>query len=556
MADGTPLSGPLIVQSDRTVLLEVAHPDAESARHELAIFAELERAPEHIHTYRITRLGLWNARAAGHDAEDMLATLDRWSRFPVPPSVAIDIRETVGRYGRLVIERQDVEGFGEGTLVLRSTDAAVLAEVTKNKRIQPLLVGHPSPDLYVVDAWARGHIKQELLKIGWPAEDLAGYTPGTPHPIDLDESEWGLRPYQRKAVDTFVDGGSGVVVLPCGAGKTLVGAGAMARTKTTTLILVTNTVSARQWRDELLRRTSLTAEEIGEYSGQVKEIKPVTIATYQILTAKRQGRYAHLALLDALDWGLIVYDEVHLLPAPVFKLTADLQARRRLGLTATLVREDGREGDVFSLIGPKRFDAPWKEIEAQGFISPAACYEVRVDLPAGDRLEYAASADDERYRLAATAPAKISVVRELVERHRGERILVIGQYLDQIDVLAEALGAPKITGATPVDEREQLYQAFREGTIELLVVSKVANFSIDLPEASVAIQVSGSFGSRQEEAQRLGRLLRPKQSGHTASFYTLIARDTVDQDFAQNRQRFLAEQGYSYTILDAEGIAA
>jgi DNA excision repair protein ERCC-3 len=543
--------GPLIVQSDRTVLLEVAHPQAETARHELAIFAELERAPEHIHTYRITRLGLWNARAAGHDADAMLDTLDRWSRFPVPASVSTDIRETVNRYGRLVIERND-----DKELVLRSTDAAVLSEVSRNKRIAPLLIGHPTPDSFLVDAWARGHIKQELLKIGWPAEDLAGYTPGTPHPIDLAENGWSLRPYQRQAVDSFSEGGSGVVVLPCGAGKTLVGAGAMADTRTTTLILVTNTVSARQWRDELLRRTTLTPEEIGEYSGQVKEIKPVTIATYQILTAKRKGQYAHLALLDALDWGLVLYDEVHLLPAPVFKLTADLQARRRLGLTATLVREDGREGDVFSLIGPKRFDAPWKEIEAQGFISPAACYEVRIDLPAGERLEYAAAADEDRYRLAATAPAKIDVARRLVERHPGERVLVIGQYLDQIDELAEALGAPQITGATPISEREELFQGFRDGSIPLLVVSKVANFSVDLPEASVAIQVSGSFGSRQEEAQRLGRLLRPKQSNHTASFYTLIARDTVDQDFAQNRQRFLAEQGYAYTILDADGIDA
>lgn len=543
--------GPLIVQSDRTVLLEVAHPHAETARHELAVFAELERAPEHIHTYRITRLGLWNARAAGHDAESMLDTLDRWSRFPVPASVSTDIRESVNRYGRLVIERND-----EGELVLRSTDAAVLSEVSRNKRISPLLIGRPSPDSFLIDAWARGHIKQELLKIGWPAEDLAGYTPGTPHPIDLAENGWSLRPYQRQAVESFSEGGSGVVVLPCGAGKTLVGAGAMADTRTTTLILVTNTVSARQWRDELLRRTSLTPEEIGEYSGQVKEIKPVTIATYQILTAKRKGQYAHLALLDALDWGLVLYDEVHLLPAPVFKLTADLQARRRLGLTATLVREDGREGDVFSLIGPKRFDAPWKEIEAQGFISPAACYEVRIDLPADERLEYAAAADEDRYRLAATAPAKIEVARRLVERHPGERVLIIGQYLDQIDELAEALNAPQITGATPIPEREELFQGFRDGSIPLLVVSKVANFSVDLPEASVAIQVSGSFGSRQEEAQRLGRLLRPKQSNHTASFYTLIARDTVDQDFAQNRQRFLAEQGYAYTILDADGIDA
>ncbi|MFU8946222.1 DNA repair helicase XPB [Mycetocola zhadangensis] len=543
--------GPLIVQSDRTVLLEVAHPLAEDARHDLAVFAELERAPEHIHTYRITRLGLWNARAAGHNSDDMLATLEKYSKFAIPTTVSLDIAETVSRYGRLIIERDE-----DKQLILRSTDEAVLTEIAGAKKIAPLLIGHPTPDTYLVDTWARGQLKQELVKLGWPAEDLAGYTPGTPHAIDLDNADWNLRGYQQKAIDNFFEGGSGVVVLPCGAGKTLVGAGAMATAKTNTLILVTNTVSARQWRDELLRRTTLTEEEIGEYSGQVKEVKPVTIATYQILTAKRKGEYAHLALLDALDWGLIVYDEVHLLPAPVFKLTAELQARRRLGLTATLVREDGREGDVFSLIGPKRFDAPWKEIEAQGYISPATCYEVRIDLPQSERLTYAAAADDERYRLAATAPAKLDVVRSLVARHEGERILVIGQYLDQIDELAEELGAPKLTGSTPVDERERLFQAFRTGEISVLVVSKVANFSVDLPEATVAIQVSGSFGSRQEEAQRLGRLLRPKESGLSANFYTLVARDTVDQDFAQNRQRFLAEQGYSYTILDANAIAA
>ncbi|HSP74665.1 MAG TPA: DNA repair helicase XPB [Cryobacterium sp.] len=543
--------GPLIVQSDRTVLLEVAHPLAEDARHDLAVFAELERAPEHIHTYRITRLGLWNARAAGHDAANMLATLEKYSKFAIPQTVSVDITETVGRYGRLVIERDS-----EGQLILQSSDEAVLTEIAGARRIAPLLIGHPSPDSFLVEPWARGQLKQELVKLGWPAEDLAGYTPGTPHPIALKEDGWALRDYQNKAVSSFFDGGSGVVVLPCGAGKTLVGAGAMATAKTNTLILVTNTVSARQWRDELLKRTTLTADEIGEYSGQVKEVKPVTIATYQILTAKRKGEYAHLELLDAMDWGLVIYDEVHLLPAPVFKLTAELQARRRLGLTATLVREDGREGDVFSLIGPKRFDAPWKEIEAQGFISPASCYEVRIDLPQSERLSYAAAADDERYRMAATAPAKLDVVKRLVARHPGERILVIGQYLDQIDELAEALNAPQLTGATPVDERERLYQAFRVGEENLLVVSKVANFSVDLPEATVAIQVSGSFGSRQEEAQRLGRLLRPKESGLSANFYTRVARDTVDQDFAQNRQRFLAEQGYSYTILDSQNLDA
>ncbi len=543
--------GPLIVQSDRTVLLEVAHPLADDARHDLAVFAELERAPEHIHSYRITKLGLWNARAAGHTAEDMLGTLEKYSRFPIPQSVAVDITETVGRYGRLVIERD-----AEGTLILTATDRSVLAEIRRAKKIAELLFEQRDENTVVMQPWARGELKQQLLKLGWPAEDLAGYTPGTPHDIGLVENGWSLREYQQHAVNSFYENGSGVVVLPCGAGKTLVGAGAMAVGKTTTLILVTNTVSARQWRAELLKRTTLTEEEIGEYSGQVKEIKPVTIATYQILTAKRGGNYAHLSLLDALDWGLIVYDEVHLLPAPVFKLTAELQARRRLGLTATLVREDGREGDVFSLIGPKRFDAPWKEIEAQGFISPASCFEVRVDLPQSERLEYAASADDARYRLAATAEVKVDAVKALVAKHAGERILVIGQYLDQIEELGALLDAPTLTGSTPVAERERLYEAFRSGEIKLLVVSKVANFSVDLPEASVAIQVSGSFGSRQEEAQRLGRLLRPKESGLPASFYTLVARDTVDQDFAQNRQRFLAEQGYSYTILDAHDLAA
>ncbi|MEN9343020.1 MAG: hypothetical protein RIR24_607 [Actinomycetota bacterium] len=539
-------SGPLIVQSDKTALLEVDHPLAGDARHELAIFAELERAPEHIHTYRITKLGLWNARAAGHDSDFVLGVLDRFAKFAVPTSVRIDITETMNRYGRLSIRRDD-----QGELELVSEEPAILAEATKHRKIAELLDGRISQTAFKIQPWARGQVKQELLKLGWPAEDFAGYTPGTPHEIALTDGSWHIRDYQSQAVDKFWQGGSGVVVLPCGAGKTIVGAAAMSVAKTNTLILVTNTVSARQWKAELLKRTTLTEEEIGEYSGSLKEIKPVTIATYQILTTKRKNEYAHLSLLNANDWGLIVYDEVHLLPAPIFKMTADLQARRRLGLTATLVREDGKEGDVFSLIGPKRFDAPWKEIEAQGYIAPAACFEIRIDLPEEERLNYAMSNQEDRYRIAATSPVKIDVIKRLLSKHAGEPTLIIGQYLDQIHTIAEALQMPMITGETPVDERERLFEQFRTGAITALVVSKVANFSIDLPEASVAIQISGSYGSRQEEAQRLGRLLRPKADGRSASFYTLISRDTVDQDFAQNRQRFLAEQGYSYEIIDA-----
>ena len=539
-------SGPLIVQSDKTALLEVDHELAGEARHELAVFAELERAPEHIHTYRITKLGLWNARAAGHDSDFVLGVLDRYAKFAVPTSVRTDITETMNRYGRLTIQRDSA-----GELVLVSQEPAILAEATKHRKIAELLDGRISQTAFKIQPWARGQVKQELLKLGWPAEDFAGYTPGTPHEIALTDDTWHIRDYQTQAVDKFWQGGSGVVVLPCGAGKTIVGAAAMSVAKTNTLILVTNTVSARQWKAELLKRTTLTEDEIGEYSGSVKEIKPITIATYQILTTKRKSEYAHLSLLNANDWGLIIYDEVHLLPAPIFKMTADLQARRRLGLTATLVREDGKEGDVFSLIGPKRFDAPWKEIEAQGYIAPAACYEIRIDLPEEERLNYAMANQEDRYRIAATSPMKIDVIKKLLAKHAGEPTLIIGQYLDQIHTIADALEMPMITGETPVDERERLFDLFRTGAITTLVVSKVANFSIDLPEASVAIQISGSYGSRQEEAQRLGRLLRPKVDGRTASFYTLISRDTVDQDFAQNRQRFLAEQGYSYEILDA-----
>ncbi|MEN0128979.1 MAG: DNA repair helicase XPB, partial [Brevundimonas sp.] len=541
--------GPLIVQSDKTLLLEVDHDQADACRRAIAPFAELERAPEHVHTYRLTPLGLWNARAAGHDAEQVVDVLLQYSRYPVPHALLVDVADTMSRYGRLQLVQHPVHG-----LVLHALDAAVLAEVTRSKRTAGLLGARLDDTDVVVHPSERGHLKQVLLKLGWPAEDLAGYVDGEAHAISLDESGWELRPYQKQAVEGFWHGGSGVVVLPCGAGKTLVGAGAMAKSSTTTLILVTNTVSARQWRDELVKRTSLTEDEIGEYSGARKEIRPVTIATYQVLTTKRKGVYSHLELLDARDWGLVVYDEVHLLPAPIFRMTADLQARRRLGLTATLVREDGREDEVFSLIGPKRFDAPWKDIEAQGYIAPADCVEVRLTLPDRERMLYATAEPEDKYRLAATASGKNHVVEQLVAKHAGDQILVIGQYLDQLDELAEHLQADLITGQTPVNERQRLFDAFRTGEIHKLVVSKVANFSIDLPEASVAIQVSGSFGSRQEEAQRLGRIMRPKGDGRTAHFYTVVARDTVDQEFAAHRQRFLAEQGYAYSIVDAEDL--
>jgi DNA excision repair protein ERCC-3 len=541
--------GPLIVQSDKTLLLEVDHEQATDCRKAIAPFAELERSPEHIHTYRLTPLGLWNARAAGHDAEQVIDTLLAFSRYAVPHALLVDVAETMARYGRLRLEKHPVHG-----LVLASNDRPVLEEVLRAKRVQGMLGNRIDEDTVVVHASERGNLKQALLKLGWPAEDFAGYVDGEAHPIELKEEGWALRAYQREAAESFWHGGSGVVVLPCGAGKTLVGAAAMAEAKATTLILVTNTVSARQWKDELVRRTSLTADEIGEYSGSVKEVRPVTIATYQVMTTKRGGVYKHLELLDARDWGLIVYDEVHLLPAPIFRMTANLQARRRLGLTATLVREDGREGDVFSLIGPKRYDAPWKDIEAQGWIAPADCVEVRVSMTSSERMAYATADPDERYRLASCTPSKTRVAELLAEKHAGEPTLVIGQYLDQLDELATYLDAPVIKGETPVKERQRLFEAFRTGEINLLVVSKVANFSIDLPEAAVAIQVSGSFGSRQEEAQRLGRLLRPKSDGRTARFYAVVARDSVDADFAQNRQRFLAEQGYAYRITDADDL--
>ncbi len=567
------MNGPLIVQADRTVLLESTHPEAAEAAIAIAPFAQLAKTPELIHTYTITPLGLWNARASGHDPESVIDALLEYAKHPVPHELLLDIVETMERFGVLTLEQSPVHG-----LVLHSQDAALLAELISHPEIVSLVGTRIDEHTVRVHPSERGELKHRLLRLDHPVSDHAGYVDGEAHEIELSATTgetgaeaagtsgtdgtsvpgtgggqpWHLREYQQRAVDAFTHGESGVVVLPCGAGKTIVGAATMAAVGTTTLILVTNSVAAKQWKAELLRRTSLTADEIGEYSGSIKEIRPITIATYQVLTTRRKGSYLHLELLDARDWGLVIYDEVHLLPAPVFRLTAGLQARRRLGLTATLVREDGREEEVFSLIGPKQFEAPWKEIEAAGFIAEANCYEVRIRLDAGTRRAYARADGEDRYRLAAASDAKIPVVKKIAAQHAGQQVLVIGQYLDQLEELGEALDAPVLTGKTPVKERTELFAKFRSGEISVLVVSKVANFSVDLPEASVAIQVSGSFGSRQEEAQRLGRILRPKPHAEAATFYTVVAASTVDEHFGAHRRRFLTEQGYSYTILNAE----
>lgn len=548
---------PLIIQSDRSVLADTHSPRYDEAREGLVRFADLVKSPEHIHTYRITPLSLWNAAASGMTAAEMHRCLQEFSRYEVPQGLLLEIEEYVGRYGRarLVAEA--------GQLRLVADDRYLLLEIANQQSIQPLL-REQTPRYLVVEPAQRGRIKQELLALGFPVADLAGYIPGGRLSVHLrtiscSGRPFGLRAYQEQAVAAFyaagsATGGSGVVVLPCGAGKTMVGLGVMAAVAAETLILTTNIIAVRQWRSELLDKTDIGPALIGEYTGEHKEIRPVTIATYQILTWRRRETegFPHLELFGAKDWGLIIYDEVHLLPAEVFRITADLQARRRLGLTATLVREDGRADDVFSLIGPKKYDVPWKELEDQAWIATAHCHELRVEMPEGLRLDYAVAGLHEQYRLAAENPAKDALVQRLVSRHAGGRILVIGQYLTQLRRLAALLGAPLLSGATPTQERTRLYEAFKQGEVSVLVVSKVANFAVDLPEASVAIQVSGTFGSRQEEAQRLGRILRPKEDGRAAHFYAIVTRGTRDQDFAFNRQLFLAEQGYRYTIEDGE----
>src|SRR5437764_8118562 len=568
-------TNPMIVQSDKTILLEVDHPQHAEARDALAQFAELEKSPEHIHTYRLSPLSLWNAAAGGMTAEQVMDLLTQYSKYAIPMNIAVDIREYMNRYGRIKLIREG------DALLLTSNDTALMAEVYHHKRTQPYILRQLNSHTIQVDASRRGHIKQALIHIGFPAEDLAGYTDGSPLPMKLrpvtaEGKAFEPRAYQYVASAAFYaggapSGGSGVIVLPCGAGKTIVGLVTMADIQRATLILSPNTIAVRQWIQEIIDKTDVLPEMIGEYTGDRKEICPITVSTYQILTYRRphtkeqannalneagEDDFPHFSLFTSYDWGLIIYDEVHLLPAPVFRITAEIQARRRLGLTATLVREDGREADVFSLIGPKKYDVPWRELERQGWIATAECHEIRVGMTEDEQLNYAVADEREKYRIAAESPEKFNVVRFLAERHSDDQVLIIGQYIDQLKVLAEELEAPLLMGKTSTKQREKLYEQFRRGEIKRMVVSKVANFAIDLPDANVAIQVSGTFGSRQEEAQRLGRILRPKTDGGLAYFYSIVTRDTRDQEFSANRQLFLTEQGYQYVIEEAEELLA
>lgn len=560
---------PIIVQGDKSILLEVDNPRYQEARDILARFAELEKSPEYIHTYRITPLSLWNAASTGLRSEAILDGLERYSKYPIPGNVRVDIEDYISRYGRVKLTLRD------NNLLLISDDAPLIAELVRHKLLAPYIIAQLDAYTLQMDPARRGHIKQALVNIGYPAEDLAGYVDGEALAFQLrllavSGKPFTLRQYQQEAADLFyaggaAHGGSGVIVLPCGAGKTMVGMGVMNQMQCNTLILTPNTVAVRQWIDELLDKTTLTQEEIGEYSGQRKEIKPVTISTYQTMTYRKRGTkkegaplneaFPHFELFDKRNWGLIIYDEVHLLPAPVFRITAELQARRRLGLTATLVREDGREEDVFSLIGPKKYDVPWKDLEKQGWIATAEVTEIRVGMPDKLRMDYAVAETRQKYRLAAENPVKREILDQLLAKHPDEHVLIIGMYLDQLKEVQEHYGYPLITGQTSVKKRRKLYQQFKTGEIQHLIISKVGNFAIDLPDANVMIQISGTFGSRQEEAQRLGRILRPKEDGQLAHFYTLVTKDTRDQEFGANRQLFLTEQGYRYTILYDDEVA-
>lgn len=554
---------PLIVQSDLSMLLETTGPKFTPARDALSPFAELVKSPEYIHTYRLSDLSLWNGASSGLTPDGVVGVLEQWSKYPLPPNVAVYIRDMMGRYGKLKL----LPGLAPDELLLVADTALRMKEVRGARGIKALLGKRVDDCRTRVESNKRGELKQALVKVGHPVQDLAGYEDGAALPVEVRSPgrsgrTWDLRTYQAQAVGAFLggdartgEGGSGVVVLPCGAGKTIVGISSLVSLSMKTLILCTNVTALRQWRDEILERTSLEPEDIGEYTGAFKDIRAVTLTTYQMLTHRRtkNGPFTHFGLFDAEAWGLIIYDEVHLLPAPVFRAVAGIQARRRLGLTATLVREDGLEGDVFALIGPKCFDVPWRDLERVGWIATAQCVEVRVPMSGDLRMDYASADDRDRYRIASTNPDKLAALRNILVRHSGDRILVLGMYLDQLHEIAAALDVPLITGDTRQSDRDRLFAAYRTGEVEVLVVSRVGNFSVDLPDARVAIQVSGSWGSRQEEAQRLGRVLRPKEGDNSAWFYTLVSSESVEQTFAERRQRFLTEQGYRYSIQTADG---
>ncbi|UCG71139.1 MAG: DEAD/DEAH box helicase [Thermoplasmata archaeon] len=547
---------PLIVQSDKTLLLEVESTHYEIARDEISKFAELEKSLEYIHTYRITPISLWNAAASGVSSEAIMKVLRKYTKYPIPGNIEFEVNDYISRYGKLKLKSID------GELHLESDDVTLIAEIWRNKMAKVNLAGRLNNRTLLVKTSRRGLIKHVLMEIGHPVEDLAGYIEGDHFPIQLlkttkNNKSFRLRKYQEEAVAVFHSnagprGGSGTVVLPCGAGKTMVGLGIMSLLNTNTLILCPNVIGVKQWIDELTDKTDVKGEDIGEYTGEKKEIKPITITTYQILTWRpsKTEEFPHFELFQKRNWGLIIYDEVHLLPAPIFKVTANLQARRRLGLTATLIREDGKERDVFSLIGPKKYDISWKVLEREGWIATAECIEIRVDMTASLKMNYSLANERKRYRIAAENPVKYDIVKKIIKQHKASNILVIGMYLAQLRKIADMFDAEIITGKTPRRERERLYESFKSGEIRLLILSKVANFALDLPDANIAIQVSGTFGSRQEEAQRLGRILRPKKDGSIARFYSIVTRGTKDQDYAEKRQLFLTEQGYKYTISD------
>ena len=554
---------PLIVQGDRTLLLDVHAPLADECRDALIPFAELERSPEHLHTYRLTPLSLWNAASAGFTSDDAVKVLQKYARYDIPSSVVAWMREVANRFGAVrMIPGYDTEvnGVKEQYLYLVCESDFAFKEISRSKYSRDFLFPcENQKNTFLLKLTDRGTVKQNLLKLSWPVKDEVQLSDGEPLDFNLRETTskglpLNIRDYQKKAARALVGDkgpgtGFGTIVLPCGAGKTIVGMTVMDMLKTSTLIITTNISAVHQWMDELMDKSNLSADDIAEYSGESKVIKPVTVATYQVLTWRpdKEGPYPHFSIFHERPWGLIIYDEVHMLPAPVFRVVAELQAVRRVGLTATLVREDGCEGYVFSLVGPKRYDVPWKELEHSGWIAEAECVEVRLDLPEASELEYLGAEARGKHRIASENPDKIKITKEIIDRYPEDKILVIGQYIDQLEKISQMLGAPIITGKTPNAERDKIYADFRNGVIRVLVVSKVANFAIDLPDASLAIQVSGTFGSRQEEAQRLGRILRPKE--RKARFFTLITRKSVEEEFGSNRQKFLAEQGYAYRII-------